>query len=62
MHRIIDPEILSKEVSLRGVFVRKMLERAKDADEKRKQKIFEAMYLGLDAFETEVYYDEDIIS
>ena len=62
MHRRIDPEILSKEVSLRGVFVRKMLERAKDADEKRKQKIFEAMYLGLDAFETEVYYDEDIIS
>ena len=39
-----------------------MLERAKDADEKRKQKIFEAMYFGLDAFETEVYYDEDIIS
>ena len=62
MHRRIDPEILAKEVSLKGVFVRKMLEKAEAADEDKKQEIFEAMYLGLDAFETEVAYDEDIIS
>ena len=62
MHRGIDPELLSKEVSLKGIFVRKMLEKAEAADENKKTAIFEAMYLGLDAFETEVAYDEDIIS
>ncbi len=62
MHRRIDPELLSKEVSLKGIFVRKMLEKAEAADENKKTAIFEAMYLGLDAFETEVAYDEDIIS
>ncbi len=62
LRKKIDLLLLSKEPSLKGIFVRKMLERAENADENTKQEILEAMYLGLDAFETEVAYDEDIIS
>ena len=62
MRKKTDPYLLAKEPSLKGIFVRKMLERAENADPKTQQEILEAMYLGLEAFEREVAYDEDQIN
>ena len=55
----LDLELLSKEISLKGLFVNRMLEKIKTADETDKKKLIDALYLGLDAFDGEVAYDED---
>ena len=55
----LDLELLSKEISLKGLFVNNMLEKIKAADEQDKKKLIDALYLGLDAFDGEVAYDED---
>ena len=54
-----DFETLAKEISLKGIFVKKMLEMAENASETEKQSITEALKLGLKAFSSEVKYSED---
>lgn len=54
-----DLEGLANEISLKGIFVKRMLERIKNADEGEKQTLQKALKLGLQAFSTEVKYDED---
>lgn len=54
-----DLELLSKEISLKGLFVSHMLESIKGAEEKDKKKLIDALYLGLEAFDGEVSFDED---
>ena len=55
----IDTDALSKEPSLKGIFVRKMLEKIENADEASKVIYEKALNLGLKAFSGEVKYDED---
>jgi hypothetical protein len=55
----LDLESLSKEASLKGLFVKKMLERTENAPEDEKELYKKALKLGLKAFNTEVKYDED---
>ena len=55
----LDLDLLSKEISLKGLFVNRMLEKIKSADDTDKKKLIDALYLGLDAFDGEVAYDED---
>lgn len=51
----IDLELLSKEVSLRGVFVKNMLEKIDQCyDTFEKTNLKKALYIGLNAFEKEV--------
>lgn len=54
-----DYETLSKEASLKGIFVKKMLEKAENADDSSKKLILKALALGLKAFDTEVGCNED---
>ncbi len=53
----IDLELLSKEPTLKGVFVKNMLSLIEQADEK--EKLRAALNLGLRAFNGEVKYNED---
>lgn len=53
----IDFETLSKETSLKGVFVKKMLEKLNETEDKEAVK--NALKLGLKAFSSEVKYNED---
>lgn len=55
----IDTEILAKEASLKGFFVKNMLELIENAPTDEKQKYKDALKLGLTAFNTEVQYSED---
>ena len=55
----IDLELLSRENSLKGRFVRIMREKIEAAAEGEKEKLEGALYLGLSAFEAEVEYNED---
>lgn len=55
----VDFEVLSKEPSLKGIFVKRMLEKLKAADENDKPLYKKALNLGLKAFLGEVKYDED---
>ncbi|MBP3390699.1 MAG: DNA repair exonuclease [Clostridia bacterium] len=55
----LDLDLLAKEISLKGLFVGRMLEKIKAADDGDKKKLIDALYLGLDAFDGEVSYDED---
>lgn len=56
----VNYELLSNEPSLKGVFVKKMLEKInKSEDENEKQLLNDALCMGLKAFETEVSCDED---
>lgn len=55
----IDTEALSKELSLKGIFVKKMLEKIENADEDSRLVYEKALNLGLLAFLGEVKYDED---
>lgn len=56
----IDFEAVSKEPSLKGIFVKNMLAKIENAtDETEKKMFFDAMNLGLKAFNSEVYYNED---
>ena len=56
---IIDFELLSREKSLKGIFVKNMLSAIENADEKEKEKYKAALTLGLKAFSSEVYFDEN---
>ena len=55
----LDLESLSAEPTLKGIFVKKMLEKQVSADETMKPLIRKALNLGIKAFKTEVKYDED---
>ncbi len=55
----LDIEALIKEPSLKGIFVRKMLEKTENAPAEQKEIYKKALKLGLKAFSTEVKYDED---
>lgn len=55
----IDTELLAKETSLKGFFVKNMLELIENAPTDEKQKYKDALKLGLTAFNTEVQYSED---
>ncbi len=54
-----DLELLKNEVSLKGIFVKKMLERIAAAEEKDISLLESALYIGLSAFDSEVAYNED---
>lgn len=55
----LDLELLSKETSLKGIFVKKMLERIKTSEGEEQKRLASALYMGLKAFDTEVVFDED---
>ena len=55
----IDKKTLSAEVSLKGIFVKNMLAKLKNADENEKARLEKALELGLRAFSSEVSYNED---
>ena len=55
----IDLLLLSGEPTLKGYFVKAMLEKLNSADDDAKQKLTDALYLGLSAFDSEVAYSED---
>lgn len=54
-----DLDAIKAEVSLRGIFVKKMLEKIEAADEASLPLLESALYMGLRAFDSEVAYDED---
>lgn len=55
----LDYEALSAEPTLKGIFVKKMLEKEANATDTEKAFIRKALNLGIKAFKTEVKYDED---
>lgn len=55
----VNLEELSKEITLKGIFVKKMLEKEAEATEEQKPLIRKALNLGLKAFIGEVDYNED---
>lgn len=55
----LDLELIAKETSLKGIFVKKMLERIKNSEGEEQKRLANALYLGLKAFDTEVAFDED---
>jgi len=55
----INAELIAGEASLKGVFVKNMLELINNAPIDEKQKYKDALKLGISAFNTEVYYNED---
>ena len=55
----LDLEALSKEQSLKGIFVKKMLEKIESANENDKKKYEYALNLGLKAFSGEVNFNEN---
>ena len=57
---VLDLETLSKEASLKGIFVKNCLKLINEAeDEPSKNRYQKAMELGLKAFVSEVGFDED---
>lgn len=54
-----DLDTLKNEATLRGIFVKKMLEKIQKADETELPRLNEALTLGLLAFDSEVAYNED---
>jgi len=55
----LDLDALTKELSLKGIFAKKMLEKMADAEEDEKKLYEKALKIGLKAFIGEVKYDED---
>ena len=55
----LDLETLAKEKSLKGIFVKNMLEKAENCEPSQQTLIKKALKLGLKAFKTEVKYNED---
>lgn len=55
----VDTEKLAGEISLKGLFVKNMLERINSANEEEREALENALKLGLRAFGTEVVYNED---
>lgn len=56
---LIDNEKLANEISLKGLFVKNMLEKMNNAPESERAELENALKLGLRAFGAEVAYDED---
>ena len=56
---LIDAEKLAGEISLKGLFVKNMLEKIKNATEEERGELENALKLGLRAFSAEVTYNED---
>lgn len=56
---LLNLDALAGETSLKGIFVRKMLEKTETATDDQKPLLQKALSLGLKAFSTEVKYDED---
>ena len=56
---LIDTEKLASEISLKGLFVKNMLERINNAPDGERETLENALKLGLRAFGTEVVYNED---
>lgn len=56
---LVDTEKLAGEISLKGLFVKNMLERINNASEGEREALENALKLGLRAFGTEVAYNED---
>ena len=56
---LIDTVKLSNEISLKGLFVKNMLEKINNASDGEETELKNALKLGLRAFSTEVAYDED---
>lgn len=52
-------DILKNEPSLKGIFVKKMLEKIDAAEEEQKEKLITALYLGLDAIDGKEVTDYD---
>lgn len=56
----IDTELLANEVSLKGIFTKNMLSLIENAEnDEEKERLRDAVKLGLTAFKTEVFYNED---
>ena len=55
----IDMETVAGDTTLKGIFVRKMMEQMSDLEDKKKEKFHNALKLGLKAFTGEVKYSED---
>lgn len=56
----IDFKLLSREVSLKGVFVKNMLDRInKSIDDFEKENLKRALYIGLNAFDKEVIFNDN---
>ena len=55
----IDYAELRKEKTLKGIFVNNMLNRIENADEGEKELLCKALYLGINAFKSEVSFDEN---
>ncbi len=56
---LVDTEKLANEVSLKGLFVKNMLERINNAFDGEREALQSALKLGLRAFGSEVAYNED---
>lgn len=56
---LLDNEKLANEISLKGLFVKNMLEKINNAPESERAELKNALKLGLRAFGAEVAYDED---
>ena len=54
-----DFEALKNDIGLKGIFVKKMLDKMADADQKDLALLENALFLGLEAFEGQVSYNED---
>ena len=54
-----DFELLAQEKSLKGIFVKNMLEKINEANQPEKDRLKAALNLGLKAFSGEVHYDEN---
>lgn len=55
----INLEVLAKEPTLKGIFVRRMIEKMDTCNEKELPLYKQALKLGLEAFDGEVIFDED---
>ena len=55
----VDLQQLAEEISLKGLFVKKALERMENAEAEEKEQLTQALKIGLSAFRTEVEYHED---
>lgn len=55
----INYEVLAKEPTLKGIFVRRMLEKLDSCAEDERGLVAQALKLGLSAFDGEVSFDED---
>lgn len=55
----VDTKKLAEEISLKGLFVKATLERMENAEPEEKERLAQALKIGLSAFRAEVEYHED---